>query len=163
MNLRKFSVFAGKVAAAHVLTYFVVGAIAYQFLTKDFYIGPDPIFKTFMRTEAEPDLWAHVMRWFLPAQILRGILIAAVLYPFFDTLSGWPFRKRFLAISGLYLVFGLWAAAGASPGSIEGMVYMRPFITPAVHLKVQPELVVQGLALSALVAWWMAPRKKALA
>lgn len=161
MNLRKFSMFAGKVAAAHVLTYFVVGAIAYQFLTKDFYIGPDPIFKTFMRTEAEPDLWAHVMRWFLPAQILRGILIAAVLYPFFDTLNGWPFRKRFLAISGLYLVFGLWAAAGASPGSIEGMVYMRPFITPAVHLKVQPEIVAQGLALGALVAWWIGPRNKA--
>ncbi|MBI1940300.1 MAG: hypothetical protein HYS33_02195, partial [Acidobacteria bacterium] len=127
MNLRRFSVFAGKVAAAHVLTYFIVGAIAYQLLTKDFYVGPDPIFKAFMRTEAEPDLWAHVMRWFLPAQVLRGILIAAVLYPFFDTLNGWPFSKRFLSISSLYVVLGCWAATVAAPGTIEGMVYMRPF------------------------------------
>jgi len=161
MNPKRFSIFAGKVAAAHVLTYFIVGGIAYQLLTKDFYIGPDPIFRAFMRTEAEPDLWAHVIRWFLPAQVLRGILIAAVLYPFFDTLNGWSFSKRFLSISSLYVVLGCWAAVVAAPGTLEGMVYMRPFITPAVHLKVQPELVVQGLALGALVAGWMAPRNKA--
>jgi hypothetical protein len=161
MNPKRFSIFAGKVTAAHVLTYFIVGAVAYQLITKDFYVGSDPIFKAFMRTEAEPDLWAHVMRWFLPAQILRGILIAAVLYPFFDTLNGRSFPKRFLSISSLYVVLGCWAAAVAAPGTIEGMVYMRPYITPAIHLKVQPELVAQGLALGALVAWWMAPGKKA--
>jgi hypothetical protein len=158
MNFRTFTRFAGKVAAAHALTYFIVGALAYQLLTKEFYIGPDPIFAAFMRTETEPELWTHVERWFFPAQILRGLLIAAVLYPFFATLNGWSFAKRFLSISSLYLVLGFWAAAGASPGGIEGMVYMRPFITPAVHFKVQPEIVVQGLALGALVAWWMAPK-----
>jgi hypothetical protein len=40
-----------------------------------------------MRTEAEPELFSHVARWFLPAQILRGLLIAAVFYPLFDTLK----------------------------------------------------------------------------
>jgi hypothetical protein len=141
MNVKRFGAFAGKVTAAHVTTYSLAGALAYNLLTKDFYTGPNPIFAAFMRTEAEPALWAHVVRWFLPAQILRGLLMAAVLYP-------------------LYLVLGFWGAAVAAPGTIEGMVYMRPFITPEVHLRVQPEIVGQGLALAFLIAGAMmeAPR-----
>ena len=161
MDFKRFAIFATKVTAAHVTTYFVAGAVFYQLLTKDFYTGPNPIFAAFMRTEAEPELWAHVTRWFLPAQILRGMLFAAVLYPLFDVLKMWSFAKRFLLIASLYLVFGLWAAAGAAPGTIEGLVYMRPFITPYVHLAVQPEIILQGLGLAALVAGAMteAPRR----
>ena len=147
--------------AAHVTTYFLAGAIAYPLLTKEFYVGPNPIFATFLRTEAEPGLWAHVIRWFLPAQILRGVLIAAVLYPLFDIMKLWTFGKRFLWIASVYLVFGFWAATVAAPGTIEGMVYMRPFITPMVHLKVQAEIALQGLGLAFLIAGAMmeAPRK----
>jgi hypothetical protein len=83
--------------------------------------------------------------------------MAAALYPFFNTLMNWSFKKRFLSISGLYIVLGLWAAAVAAPGTIEGMVYMRPIFTPAVHLKVQPEIVLQELAWGAIVAFWMGP------
>jgi hypothetical protein len=58
-------------------------------------------------------------------------------------------------------VLGFWAATVAAPGTIEGMVYLRPFITTYVHLTVQPEIVLQGLGLAALVAGAMmeAPRK----
>ena len=152
MGFKRFAVFAGKVIAAHVTTYFLAGAVAYQLLTKEFYVGTHPIFATFMRTEGEPQLFSHVVRWFLPAQILRGLLIAAVLYPFFDTLKVWPFVKRWLVIGALYIVLGFWAATVAAPGTLEGMVYLRPFITPEVHLKVQPEIVLQGLALAFLIA-----------
>lgn len=155
MNLRRFVSFAGKVVVAHVVTYFVVGAIAYQVVTKEFYMGASPIFATFMRTEAEPEIWRHVMVWFMPAQVLRGLLIAAVLYPFFDTLRKWVFWKRFLSVASLYLVIGFWATAVAAPGTIEGMVYMRPEITAYAHIKVQMEIVIQGLALGAWIAWWM--------
>ena len=152
MKLKRFTVFTAKVTAAQVTTYFLAGLIFYQLLTKDYYTGPNPIFAAFMRTEAEPDLWAHVMRWFLPAQFLRGILMAAVLYPLFDTLKAWSFGRRFLWIASVYLVFSLWSAAGAAPGTIEGMVYLRPPLTGLVHLKVQPEIILQGLGLAALVA-----------
>lgn len=152
MGSKRFVIFASKVTAAHVTTYFLAGAIFYQFLTIDFYTGPNPIFARFMRTEAEPELWSHVVRWFLPAQILRGVLLAAVLYPFFDTLKTWSFGKRFVSLAGLYVVLGFWAATVAAPGTIEGMVYLRPFITPAVHLRVQPEIILQGLGLAFLVA-----------
>lgn len=137
----------------------MVGAIAYPLITKPFYEGSNPIFASFMRTPADPELWSHVIKWFLPGQILRGFLIAIVLYPFFHILQKWSYLKRFLSISSLYLVLGFWASAVAAPGTIDGMIYMRPEITPYVHLMVQPEIIVQGLALGALVAWWVKPKR----
>jgi len=157
MRPRRFFAFAGKVTAAHVITCLAAGAITYPLLTKEFYVGSNPIFSVFMRTETEPELWQHAATWFLPAQFLEGVLIAAALFPFFDTLMAWPFRKRFLSISGLYLVLGFWAATVAAPGTLEGMVYLRPIFTPIVHLKVQPEIIGQSLALGAMVAFWMGP------
>jgi hypothetical protein len=155
--MKTFLKFTAKVTVAHVCTYFVVGAVAYQLLTKQFYVGPDPLFASFMRTEADPETWGHVIKWFFPANVLRGLLIACVLYPFLRMLNTWRFRRRFISIAGLYLVFGFWAAAVASPGTLEGMVYLRPEFTPSVHLAVQPEIVVQGLALAAWLAWWITP------
>jgi hypothetical protein len=77
---------------------------------------------------------------------------AAVLYPLFETLKLWRFGKRFLMVASLYVVLGFWAAAVPAPGTIEGMVYLRPFITPMVHLAVQPEAIGQGLTLGLLIA-----------
>lgn len=163
MDFKRFAVFSSKVTAAHVTTYFLAGAVFYQLLTKDFYTGPNPVFAIFMRTEAELELWSHVVRWFLPAQISRGLLIAAVLYPLFDTLQAWSFGKRFLTLASLYLGLGFWGATVAAPGTLEGLVYLRPFITPYVHLAVQPEIVLQGLGLALIVAGAMmqAPSKAA--
>ena len=102
-------------------------------------------------------MWGHVTTWFLAAEFFRGLLIAAALYPFFRTLISWSFSKRFLSVSGLYIVLAFWAAAVAAPGTIEGMLYMRPIFSPAVHLRVQPEIILQGLMLGAIVAVWMGP------
>lgn len=156
----RFANFALKLVISHTVTYFVVGAIAYQLLTKPLYIGEQAVMSTFMRTEAEPELWRHVMVWFLPAQILRGLLMALALYPFLDTLVSWNWAKRFLAIAGIYLVFGFWASTPAAPGTIEGLVYLRPEFTLSVHLTGQPEIVVQGLLMSAWFAYWLHPRSQ---
>ncbi len=156
IDFTRFLGFAAKLTLAHVVSYFVVGAAAYPLITKPFYEGDDPVFATFMRTPAEPELWAHVLTWFVPGQVLRGVLIAAALYPFFDTLRSWGWGRRFATISGLYLVLGYWASAVAAPGTIDGLIYLRPEITPYAHLMVQPEIVAQGLILGAWVARWMA-------
>lgn len=158
--MKKYLSFTGKFTFAHVLTYLIVGGIAYPLLTKEFYVGVNPIFSSFMVTQNEPELWNNVMRWIFPAQILRGILIASVLYPFFKTLNTWNYFERFLTISGLYIIIGFWASAVAAPGTIDGMVYMRPEITMNIHLKVQWEILIQGLLLSAWIAKWMNPKEK---
>src|SRR5262249_39310974 len=100
MGSRRFLSFAAKVTVAHVVSYFVIGAAAYALLTKSFYEGTNPVFSTFMRTPAQPELWKYVMTWFIPGQVLRGVLMAAVLYPFFDTLKAWGWCKRFLSPLG---------------------------------------------------------------
>ena len=155
---KHFVIFAGKVTIIHTVTYFIIGATAYNLLMKQYYTGPDPAFGAFMRTQDNPESWSHVMKWFIPAQVLRGVLMAIVLYPFFDKLLEWHLKKRFLIISGLYIVLGYWAATVAAPGTIEGMVYMKPVITPYMHLIVQPEIFAQGLALGAWLSWWMPPK-----
>ncbi len=157
MNVKRFLSFAVRVTIAHVVSYLVVGAAAYELLTKPFYEGEAAVFATFMRTPGEPELWSHAMTWFIPGQVLRGVLIAAVLYPFYDTLRVWGWGRRCLSIGGLYLVLGFWASAVAAPGTIDGLIYLRPEITSYAHLVVQPEIVAQGLVLGAWVARWMAP------
>ena len=152
MRGRHFAIFTAKIMAAHVTTYFLAGTIFYPLLTEQYYVGSNPIFAVSMRTAADRALWHHVVRWFLPAQVLRGVLIALVFYPLYDLLRGWSFLKRLFYIASVYLVLGFWAATVAAPGTIEGMVYLRPFVTPVVHLAVQPEMVFQGVGLAFFIA-----------
>ena len=125
-GLRERSLFVLLVAVAHTVTYLVVGALAFTFVTHGLYEGADPLFGSYLRTPGEPALWQHVTTWFLPAQLARGALLGLALSPFLAVLRGWSVPRRGLAIASLYLVLGFWAAAVAAPGNIEGLVYLRP-------------------------------------
>jgi hypothetical protein len=140
------------VAVAQAVSYFVAGAVAFTALTHVLYEGPSPLFGTYLRTPGDPLLWQHVTTWFLPAQLVRGTLMGLALSPLLPLLRAWSIPKRTIVLSGLYLVLGFWAAALAAPGNIEGLVYLRPEFTLDVALLVQPEIVVQGVALSLLIA-----------
>jgi hypothetical protein len=158
MIMKQFFSFSGKLITAHVVTYWVIGGLAYYWITWQFYTGDNPVFSNFMVTQAEPVLWNKVMIWIFPGQILRGLIMAIALYPFFDVLCSWPFRKRWLVLTGIYLVLGFWASSVAAPGTIDGMIYMRPEINARAHLLVQPEIIVQGLFMMAWIAKWMKPK-----
>jgi hypothetical protein len=154
--MKRFLGFAGRVTVAHVVTYIAVGALAYPLLTREFFEGSAGLAAQVMRTPAEPALWAHVTRWMLPFQVLRGVLIALVLYPFLGTITRWSYAKRLAAIAGLYIVLGQWASTVAGSGTIEGWLILRPeFTSPNVVVKAMGEGLVQGLALSAWVARWV--------
>ena len=134
--MRKFLSFAGRVTVAHVVTYIGVGALAYAFLTRTLFDNPSGLVAQVMRTPSEPVLWNHVMRWMLPLQILRGILIALVLYPFLATFRSWGYGKRVVAVAGLYVVRGQWASTVAGSGTIEGWLILRPeFTSPNIVMK----------------------------
>jgi hypothetical protein len=145
------------VVVAHALTYFLAGALTFATLTHGLYEGTDPLFGSYLRTPGDVRLWQHVTTWFLPAQLLRGVLVGLALTPFLPLLRGWSLRRRAAAIAGLYLVIGFWAAAVAAPGNIEGLVYLRPEFTLDVVLLVQPEIVVQGVAMAVFVALGLGP------
>ena len=150
--MKKIAIFTLVFAAIHIITYFLVGGLAYQLITKQFYEGETPVF-IFMRTEAEPELWSHVMRWMLPGQALRGVLMGLVLAPFAERLLAWSVLQRGLSVSALYFVFAHLSAAGPTTSNIEGFIYFRPeLFTARIFLLTQPEIVIQALALGFLFA-----------
>ena len=145
--MKKLFIFTLVLAIAHIITYVVIGALAYELLTKQFYMGETPTF-AFMRTESEPLLWQHTMTWMLPGQALRGVLMALALLPFMKTLVDMGMVKRALALASLYFVFSHLSAAGPTTSNIEGFIYFRPeFFTTQIFLLTQPEIIVQALGL----------------
>jgi hypothetical protein len=140
------------VTVAHTATYFAVGALAFATLTHGLYEGADPLFGAYLRTPGEAGLWQHVTTWFLPAQLVRGLLLGLALSPFLELLRSWSIPRRAAAVAGLYLVVGFWAAAVAAPGNIEGLVYLRPEFDLDVVLAVQPEFLGQGIGMALLIA-----------
>ena len=129
--MEKFVRFSGRVIVAHVVTYIGVGVLAYVFLTHQFF-EPEGLAAQVMRTPADPHLWSHVTRWMLPAQVLRGLLIALVLFPFVPTLLAWGYWKRAAALAGLYVVLGQWASTVAGSGTIEVSSRRCSVVSPAL-------------------------------
>jgi len=132
--------------------------LAYALVTNEFFDNPNGLAARVMRTPAEPALWNHVTRWMLPLQVVRGGLIALVLYPFLSTLQSWTYYKRVAAVAGLYVVLGQWASTVAGSGTIEGWLILRPeFTAPGIVVKAMIEGFVQGVAFAGLLARWMMP------
>ena len=151
-RMKKFFQFAWRVIVAHTVTYIGVGVLAFIFLTREFF-NPDGIAAQIMRTPDQEALWRHVTIWMLPFQILRGFLIATVLFPFLSCLQSWPYWKRVVTIAGLYIVLGQWASTVAGSGTIEGWLILKPeFTTFPIVIKAMVEGFVQGLALSAWIS-----------
>jgi hypothetical protein len=151
--MKSYLRFAGRVTAAHVVTYIGVGALAYAFLTGGFFDGSNELVNRVMRTPAEPALWSHVTTWMLPFQVLRGLLIALVLYPFLPAMRTWTYVRRAAAIAGLYIVLGQWASTVAGSGTIEGWLILRPeFTAPSIVVKAMTEGLVQGAAFAVWIA-----------
>lgn len=150
--MKGFYQFAARVVVAHVVSYIGVGVLAYLFVTREFF-DPNGMAAQHMRTPAQPDLWQHVTTWMVAFQILRGFLIAGVLFPFLPSLQSWSYWKRIVTIGGLYIVLGQWANTVAGSGTIEGWLILKPeFTTLPVVLKAMVEGLVQGLALSTWIA-----------
>lgn len=122
----------------HVFIYMVTGAI---FLTvQDALPGPTQVaLETF--TPYQPLGIIVIM-----GQVLRSVILALILYPFYDTII----RGRY----GLPALFGaLWGVAwlgsvGPMPGSIEGVIYTE--IPLVAHL-----LVLAVVALETFVFAWL--------
>lgn len=153
--MKQFVRFSGRVVVAHVVTYIGVGVLAYAFLTHQFF-EPEGLTAQVMRTPADPQLWSHVTRWMLPAQVLRGLLIAGVLFPFVPTLMAWSYWRRVAVLAGLYVVLGQWASTVAGSGTIEGWLILRPeFTAPRIVWGAMAEGLVQGIALAAWLGRWM--------
>ena len=133
----------------YVFAYLLAGGLAYLLITKQFYVGDHAIFTSYLRSEAYPELWAHVNTWQFPLLFIKSILVALVLLPFVGTFAKYPFWKSSVVIFVLLFVLTHLASSAPSPGNIEGIIYVKPeLISPTIFALIQPEMILQ----TALVA-----------
>ena len=147
----RFLPLAAKTVVCHTITYFVMGALAFNLLHyADFINNPN----SGMRPTTS--MWVLMG----PAlQIFRGILFASVFYLFREQLFG---RKGgWLRMAWMLVGIGILGTFAAPAGSLEGFIYTTtPFL---IQIRGYLEIVTQAVLLSALLCYWVNhPGKKVL-
>lgn len=138
----------------HVLSYMIAGMLALR-VSKDIYEGNSRLmdYHRDMSDDAESK---HVHIWFIPGQILRGLLLSIILYPVIGPLGELAFVMRYAFFAGLMFVYTHLACAAPCPDNIEGFVYMKKrYITKSSFLKFQFEMVIYSLLFGFLVSYFL--------
>ena len=132
--------FAFRSTVVHFCTYIPVGGIAFYTMTHHY---DETTFG--LRDLHDP----HVLHWGIPAQVVRGILFALVLFPLRPALLN---MKRWggLVVGSILFVIG--SVIGAN-GAIESWVIASIFSVPLFLVHV-PEVVVQTALYGYLLLAW---------
>src|ERR1700690_1738143 len=118
MMVKPFLKFALVVVIAQVVTYYFAGIIAQLALGANQFYPPSPNAISYLRDPHDPSL----QLWILPAQALRGLLFALVLFAFRKQIVELGVLRGGLAIAGFVFIAGYVAASG---GMIEHFIYFR--------------------------------------
>ena len=117
---KSFLKFALIVSVTMIVTYFIAGLVARFILGGSEFYPPSPTAISYLRDPAGPGM--ALVIW--PAQILRGLLFALVLFPLagrFIELGTWAGG---LVFAGIIFVVGYIAASG---GMIEHLVWFTEY------------------------------------
>jgi len=136
--------------------YTIAGALALKITGKDFYEGERRSLD-FLRDMSDPDESKQVQILFIPAQLLRGLLMSIVLFPILGVLKEMTFELRALFICGLMFVYTDFAGAVAFPNNIEGYVYMKKerYFKKGAFWKSHIEMIVYSLIFGVAVSWFL--------
>jgi len=138
-----FPALAAKTVICHTITYVVCGILAAHFLDYGaLFAHPN----SGMRQITDP--WVMAGPLFQP---LRGLVFAAVFYPFRGTLFGK--KNGWLLMAWMLIGLGILNTFAAAPGSIEGMIYRTGL--PQYEVIGWLEVMPQALLLSALLCFWV--------
>ena len=140
MSLKSFSYFVARVVILHVVTFLTAGWIALALQWEGVYGGEAVQF--FFR---DPNS-QYVQTWLIPAEILRGILLAIAIYPFLSRIMEMK-RWGWLAVASNYLLIG-----EIGVGTIELITYSN---LPASFLLASvPEAALDALLFGYLLMLW---------
>lgn len=138
----------------HTVAYTAAGIIALQ-LSKDLYEEKNRLLD-YLRDMSDPQESSHVSRWFIPAQLVRGLLLSIVLYPILSLLGELSFGLRFLFLAGLMFVYTDLAAAVPFSHNLEGFVYLkRRYLKREFFWKLYLEMVIYSLIFGAAASWFL--------
>ena len=134
-----------KTSVTHTVTYFIMGWLASTIFAYA-RLYAETSLNLLMRQTNDP--WVMAGPLFQP---IRGILFGIVFYmlreAFFLKKDGW--LRMWIAL----VVLGILGTFGPTPGSLEGVLYT---VLPLwVHLRGLPEVLLQSLALSAILFYWV--------
>ncbi len=136
---------------AHIVAYIVTGVIALS-LSKDIYEDKDRLC-TFMRDMKNPKENKRIGMLFIPAQILRALLMSLVLLPVVDYLITFSFFQQFIFFSSLMFIFTHIAAVSPFIDNIEGLVYFKKeYIKKGTFIKFQLEMIIYSVIFSIILS-----------
>ena len=140
-----------KTTIIHTVTYFLMGLLAFTFLDYSSKYA-DPTIANLMRQTSDPLVSSGPL-----FQVLRGILFGIAFYLLREIV--FARKKGWLILWLVLIIVGILSPFGASPGSIEGMIYT---VLPMwFHTTGLPEVVIQALLLAFLTHYWVRhPEKK---
>lgn len=146
-----FTSVALKTTLVHTATYFFIGLLSCTFLDYTAKYA-DPVVANFMRQTGDPLVAAGPM-----FQTLRGILFGIVFYALREII--FPRKRGWLTLWLVLVIVGILSPFGASPSSIEGMLYT---VMPMwFHIAGFPEVFIQSGLLAFLTHYWVNhPEKK---
>jgi len=142
-SLRSFARFCGRLTVAHLFSYVLVGGASYMLIMRHCW-GNIPA------TAGLRDLTSpHVQFWIWPAQLFRGLVLAAVFYPLRGTLVKMG-RLGGLFVAGVMI--GIGCLAGFN-GLIEDLIFYRNVSLYLYYIHI-PEILGQTLLFGYLLLWW---------
>jgi len=133
-----------KSVVTHTVTYFGVGVAAY------FALDYASIWANELHGLVRPttDPWIVAGPLLQPVRgLMFGIVFHALREPFFGRERGWLLMWLVLVVVGVLGTFG------ATPGSMEGMIYLR--VPISVQIGLLPEVLMQSLLLSGILFHWV--------
>ncbi len=143
--LKTFLKFALIVVIAQLITYFFAGVIAQLVLGANQFYPPSPKAISYLSDPHDP----AVLAWIVPAQALRGLLFAAVLFPMRQRILSRGTWVGGLAIAAIIFVMGFVAASG---GMIEHFVYFKPAYYPVKFAAITfVEILIQTVLMGLMI------------
>ncbi len=138
----------------HVLSYTLAGVLALR-ISKDIYEGRSRLMD-YLRDMSDEKESKHVQKWFIPGQILRGILMSIILYPILAPLGELSFGIRFLFFIGLMFIYTHLSSVAPCSDNIEGLIYLKErYINRTLFLKFHFEMIIYSLLLGFFVSFFL--------
>jgi hypothetical protein len=142
--MRPYLTFFFRIAAAHIISYFVAGLLAFQFINYKELFESAP-FSEFMKPMNSAAV-ASGPAW----QIIRGFILSIALWPFKSIFlhNNYGWLKLWVLLMGLSIL----STAAAAPGSIDGFIYTT--IPVSKQMLGYFEVIPQTLLFSLIVYYW---------
>ncbi|MFO7929127.1 MAG: hypothetical protein R6U35_05630 [Candidatus Humimicrobiaceae bacterium] len=150
----QYLVFSLWFTVIHAIAYTLAGMLALR-ISNDIYEGKSRLMDYLRDMSIEKES-KHVQKWFIPGQIVRGILLSIILYPILIPLGELAFGMRFLFFTGLMFIYTHLACAAPCSDNIEGLIYLKErYINKTLFLKFHFEMIIYSVALGFFVSFFL--------